>query len=56
MKMVLVFVWSRGKDKNIVDVCDAEGEIAEDIIHHSLKGDPGVSEAEAGVIKCVCSE
>ena len=52
MKMAPVFVWSRRKDKNIVDVGDA-GEVAEDIIHHALKGGPGVSEAKAGVIKCV---
>ena len=44
MKMAPVFVWSRRKDKNIVDVADAEGEITEDIIHHPLEGGPGVSE------------
>ena len=53
MKMAPVFVWSRRKDKNIVDVGDAEREVAEDIIHHKLKGGPDVSEAKAGVIKCV---
>ena len=55
MKMVPVFVWSRRKDKNIVDVGDAEGEITEDIINHALKGGPDVSEAEA-VVKCVSSK
>ena len=53
MKMTPVFVWSRRKDKNIVNVGDAEGEVSEDIIHHALKGGPSVSEAKAGVIKCV---
>ena len=52
MKMASVFIWSRRKDKNIVDVGDAEGEVAEDIIHHALKGSPGISEAKAGVMKC----
>ena len=56
MKMAPVFVWSRRKDKNIIDIGDAKGEITEDIIHHPLKGGPGVSEAKAGVVKCVCSE
>ena len=51
MKMSPVFVWSRRKD-----VGDAEGEITEDIIHHPLKGGPGISEAKAGVVKCVCSK
>ena len=53
MKMAPVFVWSRRKDKNIVDVGGAEGEVAEDIIHHVLKGGPSISEAKAGVLKCV---
>ena len=53
MKMAPVFVWSRRKDKNVVNVGDAEGEVAEDIIRHALKGGPGVSEAKAGVIKSV---
>ena len=53
MKVAPVSVWSRRKDKNIVDVGNAEGEVAEDIIHHVLKGGPIVSEANAGVIKCV---
>ena len=56
MKMAPVFVWSRRKDKDIVDVADEKGEITEDITHHPLKGGPGVSEAEAGVVKCVCSK
>ena len=51
MKMAPVFVWSRRKDKNIVDLGNEEGEAAEDIIHHALKGGPGVSEAKAGVIR-----
>ena len=37
MKMVPVFVWSRRKDKNIVDVGHTEREVTEDIIHHALK-------------------
>ena len=53
MKMAPVFIWSRRKDKNIVDVGDAEGEVAEDITHHALKGGSGVSEAKEGVTKCV---
>ena len=56
MKMAPVFVWSRRKDQNIVDVGDAEGEITEDIIHHALKGGPGISEVEAGVVICLCSK
>ena len=56
MKMAPVFVWSRREYKNIADVDDAEGEVAEDIIHHALKGGPGVSEAKAGIIKCVSSK
>ena len=56
MKMSPVFIWSRKKDKNIVDVGNAEGEITEDIIHHALEDGPDVSEAEAGVVKCVCTK
>ena len=56
MKMAPVFICSRRKDKNIVDVGDTEGEITEDIIHHPLEGGPSVSEAEAGVVKCVCTK
>ena len=53
MKMAPVLIWSRRKDKNIVDAGDAEGEVAEDIIHHALKGGPSISDVKAGVIKCV---
>ena len=56
MKMVPVFVWSRREDKNIIDVDNAKGEIAEDSIDHALKGGPGVSEAKAGVIEYLCSK
>ena len=40
IKMALMFVRSQGEDQNIVDISDAEGKVAENIIHHSLKGGP----------------
>ena len=48
MKMAPVFVWSRRKDKNIIDVGNTEGEVVKDIIPHALKGGPGVSKTKAG--------
>ena len=56
MEMVLMFIRSRGEDQNIIDVSNAEGEVAENIIHHPLKGGPCIVEAKTGVIKCVCTK
>ena len=56
MEMALMFIRSRGEDQNIINVGDAEGEVTENVVHHSLKGGPGIVEAKVGVIKSVCTK
>ena len=40
-----------GEDKDVIDVGDAEGEIAEDGINHPLKGGTSVAKAKTGVVE-----
>ena len=56
MEMALIFVRSRGEDQNIIDISDAEGDVAKNIIYHPLRGGPCTEEAETGVKKCVCTK
>ena len=36
--MATVFLRSRRKSEDVIDVGNAEGEVTEYVIHHSLKG------------------
>ena len=56
MEMALMFIRGRGEDQNIINVDGAEGEVTKNVVHHSLKGGPGIVEAEVGVIKSVCTK
>ena len=42
-----------GEDKDIIDVGDAEGEIAEDSVYHPLKGGTNIVKAKIGVVEGV---
>ena len=46
MQVAPVFFGGRGEDEDVIDVGDAEGEIAEDDVYHSLKGGTSVTKAK----------
>ena len=45
-----------GEDEDVINVGDAEGEIAEDNVYHPLKGGASVAKATAGVVESVGAE
>ena len=56
MQVASVFFGSRGEDKDVVDIGDAEGEIAKDGVYHPLKGGTSVVKAKIGVVEGVGAE
>ena len=56
MQVAPVFFGGRGADEDVVDVGDAEGEIAEDGIYHLLKGSTSIAKAKTGVVEGVGAE
>ena len=56
MQVAPVFFGSRGEDKDVIDVGDAEGEIAEDGVYHPLKGGTSVAKAKTGVVESIGDE
>ena len=53
MKVTLVLFRSGEEDKDVIDVSDAEGEIAENGVYHPLKGGTSVTKAKTGVVEGV---
>ena len=45
-----------GEDEDVIDVGNAEGEIAEDGDYHPLKGGASVAKAKAGIVESVGAE
>ena len=44
------------ENEDVIDVGDAEGEIAEDGVYHPLKGGTSVAKAKTGVVESVGAE
>ena len=51
--MKVTSVLFRIGDENVIDVGNAEGEIAEDGVNHSLKDGTSVAKAKTGVVEGV---
>ena len=45
-----------GENEDVIDVGNAEGEIAEDGVYHPLKGGASIAKAETGVVESVGAE
>ena len=56
MKVTSVLFWIGGEDEDVIDLGDAEGEIAEDSVNHPLKGGTSVAKAKTGVVEGVGAE
>ena len=53
MKVTPVLFRSGGENKDVIDVGDTEGEIAEDGVYHPLKGGTSITKAKTGVVESV---
>ena len=51
-----VLVGGGGENEDVIDVGNAEGEIAEDGVYHPLKGGASVAKAKTGVFESVHAE
>ena len=51
MQVAPVFFSGRGEDEAIINVGNAEGEIAKDGVYHPLKGGTSTAKAKAGVVE-----
>ena len=56
MQVAPVLFGGGGENKDVIDVGDAEGEIAEDGVYHPLKGGASVVKAKTGVVERVGAE
>ena len=51
MQVAPVFFSGRGEDEDVIDVGNAEGEIAEDGVYHPLEGGTSVAKVKTGVVE-----